>query len=79
MTPQFGVSLTVNSRVLIYDHNMFIIPATDVRVMTIFQFSIAFDKTGLVRLLLYTIYKGYPELSREHVSCNDSSRPEEIL
>ncbi len=77
--PQFGTSLTDDSKVLIYDHNMFLIQATGVRVMTIFQFSIAFDKTGLVRLLLQPIYKGYPELCSEHVSCNDSSRPEEIL
>ncbi len=29
MTPQFGASLTDNSRVLIYDLNMFIVQATD--------------------------------------------------
>jgi hypothetical protein len=28
VTPQFGVSLADNSRVIIYDHNMFIVQAT---------------------------------------------------
>jgi hypothetical protein len=35
VTPQFGVPLTDDSRGIIYDQNMFIIPATGLKTRTI--------------------------------------------
>jgi hypothetical protein len=47
VTPQFGASLADNSRVIIYNRNMFIVQATDVfkyKVILVFQQLFAFFK-----------------------------------